>query len=465
MSKVRVERDSVGELELPNDVYYGVQSKRAQINFPITGQRMRPEQIKALALVKKASAKANLQAETLPKDKVDAIIQACDEILDGKLHDQFICDPIQGGAGTSANMNANEVIANREGELLGAPLGSYAEVHPNDHVNLGQSTNDVYPTSGKIAALMLLDKSLPQILELIAALETKAEEFDDVVKVGRTQLQDAVPIRLGQEFNAYATALKRGAEKMKKAREDLFHVNMGGTAIGTSITASEGYVNNIGKELADVTGYPMKVVDDLVDGTQHIDSFVAVSAAVKQCSIAMSKMANDLRLLSMGPRAGVMEIALPPRQNGSSIMPGKINPVMPEMVSQVCYAIVGNDMTISMAAEGGQLELNAFEPVIFYKLFESIDMIGQAAESLTKYCIVDLEANRERCQELLDRSLATITALAPIIGYTHTAKIAKEAMAKNETIKEVLADQDDLQDLDFAAIMDARKLTEPFKKD
>lgn len=465
MSKVRVERDSVGELELPNDVYYGVQSKRAQINFPITGQHLRPQQIKALAMIKKASARANLIAETLPEDKVNAIIQACDEIIDGKFHDQFICDPIQGGAGTSANMNANEVIANRAGEILGAPLGSYSEVHPNDHVNLGQSTNDVYPTSGKLAALMLLDKSLPQILELVAALEAKAEEFDDVIKVGRTQLQDAVPIRLGQEFKAYATAIKRGVEKMKHAREDLFHVNMGGTAIGTSITASEAYVNNIGKELADVTGYPMQIVDDLVDGTQHIDTFVAVSAAVKQCAIAMSKMANDLRLMSMGPRAGVMEIALPPRQNGSSIMPGKINPVMPEMVSQVCYAIVGNDMTIAMAAEAGQLELNAFEPVIFYKLFESIDIIGQAAESLTQYCIVDLKANRERCQELLDRSLATITALAPIIGYTHTARIAKEAMAKGETIKEVLADQDDLQDLDFAAIMNARKLTEPFKKD
>ncbi|MDO5733981.1 MAG: aspartate ammonia-lyase [Eubacteriales bacterium] len=462
MSRKRVERDSVGELELPLDVYYGVQSLRAKINFPITGQSLRKEQIEGLALIKQAAAQTNLKFARLDQKKAEAIEKTCQEILAGKLHEAFITDPIQGGAGTSANMNANEVIANRAGELLGAELGSYAEVHPNDHVNLGQSTNDVYPTSGKIAALKLLDTALPKLEDLAKALAQKAEEFDDVIKVGRTQLQDAVPIRLGQEFAAYAKAVRRGIEQIKTAREGIYTINMGATAIGTGITASKEYLEEIVPTLAKLSGYPFVQADDLVDGTQHIDVFVDLSAALKQCSIALSKCANDLRLMSMGPRAGLGEIHLPARQNGSSIMPGKINPVLPEVVSQVCYAICGNDMTITMAAEGGQLELNPFEPVLFYKLFESIEALGNVAETFRIHCVEGITANRERCQYLLDNSLATITALAPIIGYTHTAAIAEEAMAKGETIAEILAEQKDLEHLNFEEIMDARKLTEPF---
>ncbi len=458
----RIERDSVGEMEIRPDVYYGVQSLRAQQNFPISGQLLRPEQIVALAEIKLASARTNQAVGELSEKRAQAIEQACQEIIDGQWHEAFITDPIQGGAGTSANMNANEVIANRAGEILGAALGSYSEVHPNDHVNLGQSTNDVYPTSGKLAALKLIAKMLPKLKALHSAVMEKAEDFDDIVKVGRTQLQDAVPIRLGQEFHAYGSAIARGIQRIEHAQKSLYTVNMGATAIGTGITASADYIRQVVPTLAEVSGLPLVQADDLVDGTQHIDVFVEISGALKQCAIILSKFSNDLRLMSSGPRAGLGEINLPPKQNGSSIMPGKINPVIPEVVSQVCYAICGNDVTVAMAAEAGQLELNAFEPVLFFKLFESIEMLGQAAETLNVNCIRDLTADRERCQELLDYSLATITALAPIIGYADTAKIAKTAMQKGETIAEVMAQEVDIQDVDLEEVMDAKVLTDPF---
>ncbi|MDO5737826.1 MAG: aspartate ammonia-lyase [Eubacteriales bacterium] len=458
----RIERDSVGEMEIAPNVYYGVQSLRARENFHMTGQHLRPEQIVALAEIKLAAARVNCQVGRLSQERAEAIEQACQEIIDGKLHAEFITDPIQGGAGTSANMNANEVIANRAGEILGAELGSYSEVHPNDHVNLGQSTNDVYPSSGKLAALKLLDVALPKLEALEAALATKADDFKDILKVGRTQLQDAVPITLGQEFRAYTTAVGRGISKIKQARKALYSMNLGGTAIGTGITASPDYIRQVVPELAKVTAYPLEQCADLVDGTQHIDVYIELSAALKQCAVILSKLSNDLRLMSSGPRAGIGELKLPAKQNGSSIMPGKINPVIPEVVSQVCFAICGNDVTVAMAAEGGQLELNAFEPVLFFKLHESIQLLGNAAETLDINCIRDLQADEAKAKALLDISLATITALAPEIGYAHTADIAEEAMAKGETIWQIIDEQEDLKDLDLDHILDARRMTDPF---
>lgn len=465
MSKIRKESDSVGSLEIPLDAYYGVQSLRAHRNFCITGQSMASEQIKALALIKKAAARANAACGRIRKEQSDAIEQACDEIIEGKLHDQFICDPIQGGAGTSANMNANEVIANRAGEILGDELGSYKKVHPNDTVNCGQSTNDVYPTSGKLAALHMLDDMYPKVEKLAEAFEKKAAEFDDVIKVGRTQLQDAVPIRLGQEFAAYACMTRRGLDAVKKAADYLLDVNMAATAIGTGITASKEYAGDIVPLLAEISGYKLRQSKDLIDGTQNLDSYIYVSGAIKGLAAGISKIANDLRLMSSGPRAGLGEINLPARQNGSSIMPGKINPVIPEVVSQVCYSIFGNDVCIHSCVEAGQLELNAFEPVMFHKLFENIRYLGNACETLRVNCIEGIEAKRERCKELLENSLATVTALTPSIGYVKSASIAKEAMASGKTLREVLSTHDDLPaDINIDKLLEATHLTVPLNE-
>ena len=331
--------------------------------------------IVSLAQIKKASAMANKHAGTLDAKIADAIIAASDEVINGKLHDQFIVDAIQGGAGTSANMNANEVIANRAIEILGGQKGDYSIVHPNDHVNMAQSTNDVYPSAGKLAILALLPGALHQLNRLYEALEIKAKEFDDVVKMGRTQLQDAVPIRLGQSFHAYASAIQRDIKRLHKASKDMCVVNMGATAIGTAINVSADYLDHIVDDLREVTKFPLIQSEDLIDGTQNLDGFVNVSGIIKTCAVTLSKMSNDLRLMSSGPRTGLAEINLPPKQNGSSIMPGKVNPVIPEVMSQVAFNIIGNDMCITMAAEAGQLELNAFEPVLFYNLFESIETL------------------------------------------------------------------------------------------
>lgn len=458
----RIESDSVGSMELPTDVLYGVQSLRGKINFDITGQQMRTEQINALAMIKKAAAITNNEAGDLDDEKTQAIIQACDEIIDGQWHDQFIIDPIQGGAGTSANMNANEVIANRAGQILGDEPGNYAKVHPNDHVNMSQSTNDVYPTSGKIAVIFLVEETLKKLQVLHDSLMEKAEEFDDIIKVARTQLQDAVPIRLGQSFGAFASALERDINRLKTVESDMRITNLGGTAVGTCINASQYYVEHIADNLSKVTGLDIVAADDLVDATQNLDAFVLVSGIIKTAAVNMSKMANDLRLLSSGPRTGMAEINLPARQNGSSIMPGKINPVIPEVVTQVAFNIIGNDMTVTMAAEAGQLELNAFEPVLLYNLFESITTLGAAAETLSKNCINGITANREHCKDLLDQSLALITALCPHIGYKRSADIAHEAMTTDHTVRDILHTSTDLSDEELDKILDPLKLTHPF---
>ena len=457
----RVERDSIGVKDIPEDVYYGVQTLRAAENFHITGLNMHPEIINSLAYIKKASAITNCEVGILEKKKAQAIVQACDEIVSGKFHNEFIVDPVQGGAGTSLNMNANEVIANRAIEILGGKKGDYTIVNPNDDVNCGQSTNDVIPTAGKMTSLHLLQNLKKQLLRLYDALNEKAKEFDHVIKMGRTQMQDAVPIRLGQEFKAYSVAIMRDIHRMDKAMDEMRTLNMGGTAIGTGINADENYLRRIVPNLSEISGMEFIQAFDLIDATQNLDSFVAVSGAVKACAVTLSKMSNDLRLMSSGPRAGFGEINLPAKQNGSSIMPGKVNPVIPEVVNQVAFNIIGNDMTITMAAEAGQLELNAFEPIIFYCMFQSIDTLGYAVETLVDNCIVGITANEERCRQLVENSVGIITAICPHVGYEKTADIAKKAINSNESVRSLILKENIMDEEELSRILDPIHMTEP----
>ena len=457
----RVEKDSIGVKDIPEEVYYGVQTLRAAENFHITGLNMHPEIINSLAYIKKASAITNCEVGILEKKKAQAILQACDEIIEGKFHDDFIVDPIQGGAGTSLNMNANEVIANRAIEILGGKKGDYTIVNPNDDVNCGQSTNDVIPTAGKMTSLHLLQNLKKQLLRLYDALNEKAKEFDHVIKMGRTQMQDAVPIRLGQEFKAYSVAIMRDIHRMDKAMDEMRTLNMGGTAIGTGINADENYLRRIVPNLSEISGMEFIQAFDLIDATQNLDSFVAVSGAVKACAVTLSKMSNDLRLMSSGPRAGFGEINLPAKQNGSSIMPGKVNPVIPEVVNQVAFNIIGNDMTITMAAEAGQLELNAFEPIIFYCMFQSIDTLGYAVETLVDNCIVGITANEERCRQLVENSVGIITAICPHVGYEKTADIAKKAINSNESVRSLILKENIMDEEELSRILDPIHMTEP----
>ena len=457
----RVEKDSIGVKDIPEEVYYGVQTLRAAENFHITGLNMHPEIINSLAYIKKASAITNCEVGILEKKKAQAIVQACDEIIEGKFHDDFIVDPIQGGAGTSLNMNANEVIANRAIEILGGKKGDYTIVNPNDDVNCGQSTNDVIPTAGKMTSLHLLQNLKKQLLRLYDALNEKAKEFDHVIKMGRTQMQDAVPIRLGQEFKAYSVAIMRDIHRMDKAMDKMRTLNMGGTAIGTGINADENYLRRIVPNLSEISGMEFIQAFDLIDATQNLDSFVAVSGAVKACAVTLSKMSNDLRLMSSGPRAGFGEINLPAKQNGSSIMPGKVNPVIPEVVNQVAFNIIGNDMTITMAAEAGQLELNAFEPIIFYCMFQSIDTLGYAVETLVDNCIVGITANEERCRQLVENSVGIITAICPHVGYEKTADIAKKAINSNESVRSLILKENIMDEEELSRILDPIHMTEP----
>lgn len=457
----RVEKDSIGTKDVPENVYYGVQSLRAAENFHITGLNMHPEIINSLAYIKKAAAITNCEAGLLDKRRTQAIVQACDEILEGKFREDFIVDPIQGGAGTSLNMNANEVIANRAIEILGGKKGDYSVVNPNDHVNCGQSTNDVIPTAGKMTSLRLLKKLKKQLLRLHSALEQKADEFDGVIKMGRTQLQDAVPIRLGQEFKAYSVAILRDLNRMDKAMDEMRTLNMGGTAVGTGLNADESYLRRIVPNLSEISGMDLVQAYDLIDATQNLDSFVAVSGAVKACAVTLSKIANDLRLMSSGPRAGFGEINLPAKQNGSSIMPGKVNPVIPEVVNQVAFNAIGNDMTITMAAEAGQLELNAFEPIIFYCLFQSIDTIAYAVNTFVDNCVIGITANETRCRYFVENSVGIITAICPYVGYQKAAEIAKEAIKTGESVRKLIIETGLLTKKQMDEIMDPVQMTEP----
>lgn len=459
--ETRLESDSIGKKNVPVDAYYGVQSLRAMENFDITGLRMRREMIESLAQLKKACALANKEAGALEPAIADAIVAACEEIYVGKYHDQFIVDPIQGGAGTSMNMNANEVIANLAAKKLGGDLGDYQLVHPNDHVNCGQSTNDVIPTAGKLTTLILLQNLERSLEGLHASLRRKEREFDSVIKMGRTQLQDAVPVRLGQEFGAYATAVKRGMDRIRKVWDEMYVVNIGGTAIGTGINADKTYFTHVTRKLKEVTGFPFVQATDMIDATQNIDGFAAVSSVVKDCALSLSKIASDLRLMSSGPKTGFGEINLPAKQNGSSIMPGKVNPVIPEVVNQVAFRIVGNDLTVSMAVEAGQFELNAFEPVVFEALFQSIKMLDRAAVTFRVNCIDGITANEERCNELLNASVGIVTALCPYIGYTQAAKLAKEALAKGIPIRTLLIEKNILTAEEVSRVLDVYGMTQP----
>lgn len=457
----RVERDSIGVKDIPEDVYYGVQSLRAAENFHITGLNMHPEIINSLAYIKKAAAITNCEVGLLEKKKAQAIVQACDEIVSGKFHNEFIVDPVQGGAGTSLNMNANEVIANRAIEILGGKKGDYTIINPNDDVNCGQSTNDVIPTAGKMTSLRLLQNLKKQLLRLYDALNEKATEFDHIIKMGRTQMQDAVPIRLGQEFKAYSVAIMRDIHRMDKAMDEMRTLNMGGTAIGTGINADEGYLRRIVPNLTEISGMDFIQAFDLIDSTQNLDPFVAVSGAVKACAVTLSKMSNDLRLMSSGPRTGFGEINLPAKQNGSSIMPGKVNPVIPEVVNQVAFNIIGNDMTITMAAEAGQLELNAFEPIIFYCLFQSIDTIAYAVNTFVDNCVIGITANETRCRYFVENSVGIITAICPYVGYQKAAEIAKEAIKTGESVRKLIIEKGLLTKEQMDEIMDPVQMTEP----
>lgn len=458
---VRIEKDFLGTKEVPMHAYYGIQTLRAVENFPITGYRSFEEQIRAIAMTKKAAALANMEVKQLNPRLGNAIVQAAEEIIAGKWYDQFIVDPIQGGAGTSFNMNANEVIANRALELLGDAKGDYFVLSPNSHVNRSQSTNDVYPTTIHIAALTMIDKLLAAMEELLQAFQAKAEQFDPIVKMGRTHLQDAVPIRLGQEFAAYGKVLARDIVRIQRTKEHLYEVNMGATAVGTGLNADPRYIRKVTELLADISGFPLRCAEHMVDATQNTDAYTEVSAALKVCMINMSKIANDLRLLASGPQAGFGELTLPPRQPGSSIMPGKVNPVMCEVVNQVAFQVIGNDHTICLASEAGQLELNVMEPVLVFNLLQSLSIMTNVFKVFRIHCVEGIEANEERCRQNVERNVGIITALNPHLGYETAARIAREAIATGKSVRELCLLYHVLTEEELDQILDPYEMTNP----
>ena len=457
---IRYESDSIGQLAVPADAYYGVQSLRGAQNFQITGHKLHPLFIKNMAKIKKATAIANGETGAFSKNIAQAIVDASDEVINGGLLDSFICDCIQGGAGTSANMNANEVIANRAIELLGGIKGDYSIVHPNDHVNYAQSTNDVIPTAGKMTVIDLINPLIESLEALTIAFDKKAIEFDDIIKMGRTQLQDAVPMRLGQSFAAFSSVIKRDIKRIRIAEKEMHVINMGGSAIGTSINVDPRYLASITETLSEVCGYELYKADDLIDATQNLDGFVAVSSAIKTCAVNLSKISNDLRLMSSGPKAGLAEIVLPAKQNGSSIMPGKINPVIPEVVNQVAFLVIGHDATICASAEAGQLELNAFEPVLFYQLFESLSALKAAVDTFIQNCIEGIEANKNICTTYVEKSAGIVTAMAPYIGYARSAAIGKEALKSNLSVREIILRDQIMSEDELNKLLDPKAMTE-----
>lgn len=457
----RLESDSIGSLQVPSEAYYGVQTLRAKNNFFITGYRLNPIFISSLAYVKKAAAICNMEAETIQEDIAKAIIQAADEIISGKFRDQFITDVIQGGAGTSMNMNMNEVIANRANELLGGTLGTYDKVHPNDHVNFGQSTNDVVPTSGKLTIQFLLRDLLKNLEDLYSTFQSKATQYDHIIKMGRTHLQDAVPIRVGQEFRAFSGPVKRDIERLESAMYELSFVNMGATAVGTGLNADINYIQRVVEVLSEVTGFSFSQCEDLVDGTRNLDSFVYLSSILKTCAVNLSKTANDIRLMSSGPKAGIAELILPQEQPGSSIMPGKVNPVIPEVMNQVCFQIFGNDVTITKAAEAGQLELNVFEPVLFFNLFQSIQILTNGIRTFIDNCIAGIQVNEEDCKYWLTRSVGVVTALSPHIGYKVAAEIAKLSLKTGKPVYDLVLEQGLLEKEKLDIILNPFEMTKP----
>ncbi|MFC5405594.1 aspartate ammonia-lyase [Cohnella soli] len=457
----RVEKDSIGSHTVPETAYYGIQTLRALENFPITGTPVHAELFIALAHVKKAATRANLAMRWMPEQIAQAIVAASEEVIDGKLAEQFVVDAIQGGAGTSINMNMNEVLANRALELMGHSRGDYFHCNPNNHVNMSQSTNDAVPTALRIAAYLLTIKLLDTMRELQSEFVHKAAQLDDVIKMGRTHLQDAVPIRMGQEFGAYAKVLGRDIERVERAAQNLLSVNMGATAVGTGLNASVSYIEKVVSFMAEDLGIPLRSADDLVDATQNTDAYTELSGSLKVCAMNMSKICNDIRMMASGPKVGLAEITLPARQPGSSIMPGKVNPVMAEVVNQVAFQVMGNDHTICMASEAGQFELNVMGPVIAFNLLQSLKIMRNSFDVFRKYLLEGLEANRERNREYVDRSFGIVTALNPHLGYDVAAQLVKEAMATGLSIKEIILERGLLTQDEMDEILDPVQMTTP----
>jgi len=457
----RKEQDLLGPREVPADAYYGIQTLRGMENFHISGVPLShyPELIQALAMIKMAAARANRDCGQFGADIAEAIEAACRELIRGKLHDQFQLDVFQGGAGTSTNMAANEVIANRALELMGRRKGEYEFCDPHDHVNNAQSTNDAYPSALHIALALGNRKLIRELKSLADSLRGKAREFDKIVKMGRTQLQDAVPMTLGQEFEAFARSLEDEIDALQRVETVLHEVNMGGTAIGTGLNAPEGFSESCAKHLAEITGMPIRLAQNLVEATQDTQAFVLYSSVLKSLSIKASKICNDLRLLSSGPRAGLHEINLPPMQPGSSIMPGKVNPVIPEVVNQVCYRVIGSDLTVTMAAEAGQLQLNVMEPVIAACLLEGQTLLYNAARTLREKCVSGITANEDVCRQLLERSIGTVTALNPVIGYEKSTELAAEALRTGKGIVELVREKGLLTEEQLKRILDPAAMT------
>ncbi len=464
--KKRLERDSLGKLSVPEEAYYGIQTLRASRNFPISGLRAHPAFVEAMVFIKKAAAIANSELGELEPKRAKAIVKACDDVLRGKLRDQFIVDVFQMGAGTSFHMNCNEVLANRSEEILGGKKGEYRLVHPNDHVNRGQSTNDVFPTAIRLAALFLLrDILFPALKEIEESFYAKAKEFDRVLKSGRTHLQDAAPIRLGQEFKGYGKSLTKCRVFLEKAAQSMLELGIGGSAVGTGLNTAPDYRQLVVNHLSKMTGFRLKTAEDLREAMQSLRPMAEVSAALRNLALEVNRIANDLRLLSSGPKTGLMEISLPPVAPGSSMMPGKVNPSMLEMMNMVCYQVIGCDLAISGAVQAGQLELNVMMPVVSFNLNFMIQIMGNALREVKRRCIDGIRANTERCKMYAEESMGIVTALSPYIGYARSAEVAKEALDRGKSLKDIILEKGWLDKEQIEGILDPKSMTEPRNKD
>ena len=458
---MRIEHDFLGNMEVPDDVYYGVQTMRAIENFNITGQKLDPDFIKALATVKKAAALANMDTGRLPHEIGDVLVQAADEIIAGGHIEQFPVDPIQGGAGTSINMNMNEVLCNRALELRGDPKGRYDIISPNNHANMAQSTNDAFPTGIKVCLSAKSTVFLASLDRLATELEKKATSFRAILKMGRTHLQDAVPITLGQEMGSYASAVRRSMRRIRYVQRHIHTINMGGTAVGTGLNAEPAYIKAVAKRLSEITGEQYRTSQNIIDATNNTDAFADFSSALKNAALVLIKLANDFRLMASGPRCGLNELHLPMRQPGSSIMPGKVNPVIAEVLDQACYQVIAGDLAVTLGVENGQFELNVMEPVMAFNMFNSLNYITRAVDTFVDKLLIDLKPNVEQCQKWLDNSVGIVTALLPHIGYEKSAELAREAYTTGKPIREIILEQGILSKKELNHILSPRQMTRP----